>query len=190
LLRAPGGPPEWHGLDAIIVPTIRHPANLAEAARLAGTLNCTLVTMHSGEKTDAASALRRLPDDIDLIAIDVTPPPRLGDRPPWEWLHLPPWETSRLLNRTPFARRTDVSAKRNLALMLSRMLDWSRILFLDDDITAPNVDDIKRAVGLLKSHNAVGLHIDGFPDNSVVCHAYRRVGGRQQSSLASLWPWS
>jgi hypothetical protein len=176
LLTAPGDPlPEWPGLDAIIVPTIRHPASLAEAARLAQILNCTLVTLHSGGATKATWALQTLPADVDLLAIDVTPPPPL--------LRLPPWETSRLLNRTVFARRTDLSAKRNLALMLSRMLDWSRVLFLDDDITVPNLEDIKRAICLLETHNAVGLHVGGFPDHSVVCHAYRLAGGHQQSFI-------
>ena len=176
LLRAPGDPPpQWPGLDAIIVPTIRHPAFLAQAARLAQILNCTVVTLHSGDLTGAAWAARFLPADTDLIAIDVTQPPSL--------LNLPPWETSRLLNQTIFARRTDLSAKRNLALMLSRMLDWSRILFLDDDITATNIEDIRRAIRLLEANNAVGLHIGGFPDHSVVCHAYRLAGGHQQSFI-------
>lgn len=176
LLRTPGEPPaQWPGLDAIIVPTIRHPAVLAEAARLAQLLNCTLVTLHSGNLTKAAWALQLLPGGIDLIAIDVAQPPEL--------LNLPPWETSRLLKPTVFVRQTDLSVKRNLALMLSRMLGWSRILFLDDDITAPDPADIRRASGLLETHNAVGLHIDGFPDQSVVCHANRRAGGHQDSFI-------
>jgi len=175
LLRTPDEPPpDWPRLDAIVVPTIRHPERLAEAARLAQVLNCTLVTLHSGKLTKAAWAAEFVPADIDLIAIDVAPP---------ALLRLPSWETSHLLNRTGFARRTDLSAKRNLALMLSHMLDWSRILFLDDDITAPNLADIERASSLLATHNAVGLHIGGFPDHSVVCHAYRRAGGRQQSFI-------
>jgi len=39
------------------------------------------------------------------------------------------------------------------------------------------------AAGLLSTYNAVGLSIGGFPDNSVVCHAYRDVGGSQQSFI-------
>jgi hypothetical protein len=82
-----------------------------------------------------------------------------------------------------FERRTDISAKRNMALVLSRMLGWSRVLFLDDDITELNPDDVRRASGLLDTHNAVGLHVGGFPDHSVVCHAYRQAGGSQQSFI-------
>lgn len=162
------------GVNAIIVPTARRPAHLSEAANLSLALNCTLVTMHSGKWTSAAEATQRLPAGIDLIAIDVPEPARL---------RLPCWETSRLLAGTVFARRTDLSAKRNLALMLGHMLGWSRILFVDDDITALNPDDARKASSLLDTYNAVGLQITGFPDNSVVCHAYRQAGGEQQSFI-------
>jgi hypothetical protein len=160
------------GVDAIIVPTVRRPAYLAEAADLAHALGCSLVTLHSGRWTTAAKAARQIRSDIDLIAIDVPEPAQL---------RLPRWETSRLLAGTVFARRTDLSVKRNLALMLSHMIGWSRILFLDDDITGLNPDDVRQASGLLGIYNAVGLQIAGFPDNSVVCHAYRQSGGEQQS---------
>jgi hypothetical protein len=89
--------------------------------------------------------------------------------------------------------RTDTNAKRNMALVLSRMLGWSRVLFLDDDITELKPDDVRRASGLLDTYNAVGLHVDGFPDHSVVCHAYRQAGGSQQAFIGGgHWPstWS
>ena len=162
------------GIDAIIVPTARPPAYLGQAAALARSLPCTLVTLHSTRWTSAVSTARRLPRDVDLLAVDVPDPAQL---------RLPSWETSRLLAPTVFKRRTDISAKRNMALVLSRMLGWSRVLFLDDDITELNPDDVRRASGLLDTYNAVGLHVDGFPDHSVVCHAYRQAGGRQQSFI-------
>jgi hypothetical protein len=162
------------GIDAIIVPTARTPAYLAEAAKLAQAVNCPLVTLHSKKWTSSALAAQRLPRSVDLIAIDVPDRARL---------RLPDWQTSQLLHRTVFARRTDVSAKRNLGLLLSRLLGWSRVLFLDDDITGLNPADMWTASGLLDTHNAVGLHIGGFPDNSVVCHAYRQAGGSQQSFI-------
>ena len=42
---------------------------------------------------------------------------------------------------------------------------------------------MRRASGLLDTHNAVGLQVCGFPDHSVVCHAYRQAGGEQQSFI-------
>ncbi len=157
-------------VDAVIVPTARPPGYLAEAAALAGALQCTLVTLHSRQWTSAAEAAQRLPRSVDLIAIDV---------PAATHLRLPHWATSRLLAGTVFERRADLSLKRNLGLMLSRRLGWSRVLFLDDDITQLRPDDVQRASGLLDTHNAVGLHVGGFPDHSVVCHAYREAGGGQ-----------
>jgi hypothetical protein len=159
-------------IDAIIVPTARPPAYLDEAAALAKSLSCTLVTMHSKRWTSAAGAAERVPPTVDLIAIDVPSP---------AYLSLPEWETTRLLAGTVFARQTDISAKRNVGLVLSRMLGWSRVMFLDDDITELNPDDVRCASGLLDTHDAVGLHVGGFPDNSVVCHAYRDAGGNQQT---------
>jgi hypothetical protein len=162
------------GIDAIIIPTARPPVYLAGAARLASNLDCTLVTLHSGKWTSAAEAARCIPAGVDLIAIDVPEPARL---------RLPDWETSRKLTGTVFKRRADTSAKRNLALMLGHMLSWSRVLFLDDDMSGLNADDVRGASGLLDVYNAVGLKNVGFPDNSVVCHAYRDAGGQQQSFI-------
>ncbi len=161
-------------IDAVIVPTARPPVYLAHAAGLAQALDCPLVTLHSKQWTNAAKAAQRLSQSVDLIAMDIADPADL---------RLPAWETSRLLAGTVFARRTDLSAKRNLALMLSRMLGWSRIVFLDDDITRLNPADMRRASGLLGTHHAVGLNVNGFPDHSVVCHAYRDAGGQQQSFI-------
>jgi hypothetical protein len=162
------------GIDAIIVPTARPPAYLAQAADLGHSLGCTLLTLHSKQWTSAAKAAQRLRQDIDLLAVDIRDPAQL---------RLPDWETSRLLAGTVFERRTDISAKRNIALLLSRMLGWSRVLFLDDDITELKADDVRRASGLLDTYNAVGLHVGGFPDHSVVCHAYLQAGGGQKAFI-------
>lgn len=161
-------------VDAIIVPTARPVAYLQEAARAALTLGCSLVTLHSGKWTSAHIASDYLGKSVDLIAIDM---------PESAHLLLPELATSQLLASTIFQRRTDVSAKRNLALVLSHMLGWERVVFLDDDIRIPNPGDLSNAAGLLDTHNAVGLGIGGFPDNSMVCHAFREAGGYQESFI-------
>jgi hypothetical protein len=163
------------GVDAIIVPTTRHPAYLTEVAFLAKALDCPLVTLHSGprstaEMTTTRIATRQFPEDLDLIAINVP-----------QDLRMPRWNTWELVTEYGFARPTDLSTKRNLGLMLGHLLGWKRILFLDDDLTGLNPNDIWDASGLLGSNNAVGLQVDGYRDNSVVCHAYRQAGGRQRS---------
>jgi hypothetical protein len=160
-------------IDAIIVPTARPPAYLTAAADLASALDCRLVTLHSKQWTSADAAIQRLANPRELIAINVADPAQL---------RLPRWETSRRLADLRYPRllpRTDLSAKRNLGLMLARMLGWSRIMFLDDDITELDPYDVGQASGLLSTYNAVGLHICGFHDHSVVCRAYREAGGDQ-----------
>ena len=93
-------------------------------------------------------------------------------------LRLPELATSRLLAGTMFERRTDVSTKRNLALVLGRALRWKRVVFLDDEHPGAPPDDLSKAVGLLDMHTAVGLAIGGFADNSMVCHAFREARGQ------------
>ncbi len=161
-------------VDAIIVPTARRVAYLKEAAGAALSLGCPLVTLHSGRWTSAFAAAAQLDRAVDLIAIDV---PEAAD------LRLPGLATSALLAGTMFERRTDVSTKRNLALMLSHALRWKRVVFLDDDIRVPNPGDLGKAASLLDSHSAVGLGIGGFPDNSMVCHAFREAGGWQETFI-------
>ncbi len=70
--------------------------------------------------------------------------------------------------------------KRNLGLTLCHMVGWDRIIFLDDDIIVRDTAHLPRAAGLLDTHHAVGFTIGGFPDHSVVCHAYRIAGGSQE----------
>lgn len=178
LLQSPpaDSSPTYRGVDAIVVPTFRRPVYLAQAAGLAETLGCALVTLHSGPWTSAAKVADSFRPGVTHIAIDVPEPSRLN---------LPSWETSRLIAGSVFARRTDVSAKRNLALMLCHLLGWSRILFLDDDITGLNPEDVRKASGLLDRHSAVGLQVYGFPDHSVVCHAYLQAGGDQRSFIGA-----
>jgi hypothetical protein len=177
-------------VDAIIVPTIRPVGYLQQAAWLADWHRCPLVTLHSQyppptgpgaarawrpRRSNSRQAARMMTcEAIDLIAIDVPHPSFLG---------LPALETTRLLAGTRFARTTDTSAKRNIGLVLSKLAGWQRIVFLDDDIKVPNPDDLGRACALLDPdhYQAVGLAIEGFPDNSVVCHAFRETGGKQDT---------
>jgi hypothetical protein len=190
------------GIDAIVVPTTRGPANLVNASRLACELGCVLVTLHSRHAENAAGAARQLSADVDLMAIDITSSANFL---------VPAWETSALLASSPFLRHTDLSLKRNIGIMLSRMAGWSCVLFLDDDIVFPDdeatpgcqvapglqnpqeapasgetavktaAENVRKAVSLLETHNAVALHVGGFPDHSVVCHAYLNLGGDQET---------
>ncbi|WP_336205312.1 hypothetical protein [Nonomuraea sp. LPB2021202275-12-8] len=170
LLLRPEAPAGANRIDAIVVPTTRPTPYLRHAVELSKKLRCPLVALCSGKWTNA-SQVRAIDHEAEIIAIDVASETALS---------LPRFRTSSVLPKD-FRRGTDTAAKRNLALALARMLGWRRIVFLDDDIEVSAPDDLRRAAGLLDEFDAVGLSIGGFPDNSVVCHAYRAVGGEQDS---------
>lgn len=160
-------------VDAIIVPTARNVATLDSAIELAGKLGCTLVALCSKWSSAGGVAAQVEGRGVKLIAIDVGGLP-IGV--------VPSFRTCGVLAGTKFARWSDVSLKRNLGLLLARLVGWQRIVFLDDDIEIPEPMDLREAAGLVDYHAGVGLAIDetrGMPDNSVVCHAFRAAGGEQ-----------
>ncbi len=163
-------------VDAILVPSARPAAALAEAGRLAAALGCVLLVLCS-KHSDAARAfavLTRRQPGLDVVAVDY---PEGGVE------RLPPLWTSTVLGRSRLMRRTDTSAKRNLGLVLARLAGWKRVVFLDDDIRVPDPLDLGRAAALLDTRDGVGLNIGGYPDNSVVCHANRETGAPQDTFI-------
>jgi len=161
-------------VDAIIVPSARPAAALAEAGRLATALGCVLLLLCS-KHSDAEKAIKFLKRRrLDVVAVDY---PEGGVE------RLPPLRTSTVLGRSRLMRRTDTSAKRNAGLVLARLAGWKRVVFLDDDIRVPDPIDLARAAALLDIYDGVGLRIDGFPDNSVVCHANRETGAPQDTFI-------
>ena len=161
-------------VDAIIVPSARPAAALAEAGRLATALGCVLLLLCS-KHSDAEKAVESLKRrGLDVVAVDY---------PEGGIARLPDLQTSTVLGRSRLMRRTDTSAKRNLGLVLARLAGWKRVVFLDDDIQVPEPIDLARAAALLDTCDGVGLHIGGFPDNSVVCHANRETGASQDTFI-------
>jgi hypothetical protein len=163
------------GLDAIIVPGARPAAYLDHAVTLARAAQCSLVVLCSHyllgrevkEYLDARSFTRAIVIDLPsgyshalfnfrrLLDIKDQLPPVCGH-------HV-----------------TDLSMKRNIGLVLAKMLGWRRIFFLDDDIRDVAYPDLQRTVGMLGSFSAAGMWVTEFPDNSIVCHANRMTGGSQ-----------
>ncbi|MET7395238.1 hypothetical protein ABZS66_17290 [Dactylosporangium sp. NPDC005572] len=165
------------GVNAVIVPTARPYSYLRDAAKLAKELNSQLVVLCSGWADAVRSCDLANEFGVRAVAVDVAGP---------EASRLPDFRTSALLRdveRGMFDRKTDTSLKRNLGLALARMVGWRFVLFLDDDIRVENARDIQDAAALAETHTAVGLINYGFPDNSVVCHAYRKVGGPQSTFI-------
>jgi hypothetical protein len=160
-------------VDAVIVPTARPAGNLREAMQLAEKLGCPIVALCSKNASAADTVYAARAVEAETIAVDIKPGA----------VALPRFGTEKVLARTRFASQADISLKRNLGLVLARMAGWERVLFLDDDISGAHAQDVRAAAGLLDDYQAVGLYNLGFPDNSVVCHAFRYVGGAQETFI-------
>ena len=163
------------GLDAIIVPGSAPAAYLDHAVTLARAAKCSLVVLCSNnlvgrdvkEYLDARSF-------SEAIVIDL---PAGYSHPLLDFRGL-----LRIRDLLPPAcgyHVTDLSMKRNIGLVLAKMLDWKRIFFLDEFIRDITYPDLQHTVNMLSSFSAAGMWVTDFPDNSIVCHANRITGGSQ-----------
>jgi len=158
------------GLDAVVVPTIR-PESLDSAASLASEIGCSLVVLCSTpEQAQRALPERGWPGDDTLVtyvpvSVEDELPLRLTSRHPEKYI----------------ARscHVDIARKRNVGLLLARLCGWRTIMYLDDDIRGMTVDAVSAAAGMTVGSWAVGFEVSHYPDNSVVCHAHRLAGGKQ-----------
>ena len=162
-------------LDAIIVPASRPAVNLDHAVTLARAVKCQLVVLCSlraqAAEVNELLALRNfthavtvdLPEGYTLPKLDLvtSKPASLG------------------LPDSCVNPNGDLSTKRNIGLLLARMVGWERVFFLDDDIRDLDASDLREVATMLGPYGAVGMRAVDFPDNSVVCHGHRRTGGYQ-----------
>jgi hypothetical protein len=172
LLARADAAPQGRTLDAIVVPSARPVGSLDNVIALARHAKCTLVVLCSG-RSRAGEVAARAGGDSRVTAIDVAGARRI----------LPALETTALHRSSQPHQPGDISVKRNLGLILARSAGWRRILFLDDDIEVPRPADLAEVAAVASGFDAVGLDNVGFHDNSVVCHAYRHIGGRQDTFI-------
>lgn len=175
--RSPVAPSSGRILDAIVVPASRPAPHLDHAVTLARAARCRLVVLCSRQaRSDDVSQLLRSRSFTQAVVIDL--PSGYGHR----WLE---FATSRpeeigCLPEACAARDSDLSTKRNLGLLLARMLGWDRVFFMDDDIRDVSLPDLHRTASMLgQQYYSVGMRVSDFPDNSVVCHAHRETGESQ-----------
>lgn len=163
-------------LDAIIVPTAWPVDALRHVMQVGKALRCPVVAMCSRAATAELARKLAKHESAAVIAVDVDQSIAL---------ELPFFDTDQLLQKEGFGSGSDLSLKRNLGLVLARGSSWQRVLFLDDDIHISDISLLEKAAKLLDddTYRAVGLANHGFDDNSVVCHAYRRVGGSQETFI-------
>lgn len=162
-------------LDAIVVPASRPAAHLDHAVTLARAAGCWLLILCS-KRQHATEVRKFLAARSYRNATVIHVPPGYSH----ELLNFP--ELLSIQNDLPEACKfftTDLSLKRNIGLVLARMLKWRRILFLDDDIRDIASPDLQTTVDMLGSFSAAGLRVTDFPDNSIVCHANRMTAGFQ-----------
>jgi hypothetical protein len=162
-------------LDAIIVPGARPAESLDHAVTLARAADCWLLILCS-KRLDGKEAKEFLATRSFSKAIVIDLPPGYSH----ELLKFPALDSIRdELPSECTLYATDLSMKRNLGLILARMLRWRRVFFLDDDIRDIGHPDLQATVDMLESFSAAGMWVTEFPDNSIVCHANRATGKPQ-----------
>jgi len=164
--------------DAILVPTNRPVEFLSACISLAQQTAIRLIVVCSKKvnKRQVIELAER--ENVEVFAVD-----------------LPEYPANLLLG-TSFGTSTDedllaassgktrdLSTKRNLGLVIAKMLGWRRLMFLDDDIYGISAKDVDILAAALKNHNVSVLIPRYYPDNSVACHAFR-VGGGEQGKFA------
>ncbi|GAA0466541.1 hypothetical protein Aca07nite_76850 [Actinoplanes capillaceus] len=171
--EVPADPPDG-GLDAIIVPTSSKTDALRHVIEVGREIGCPVVALCSREASAVQAWRIAQHETAPLMAVDVDR--TLAGK-------LPSFATDLRLAEGGFSGASDLSLKRNLGLVLARGSGWRRVLFLDDDIHLDEPEHLHRVAGLVDRYRAVGLANHGFADNSVVCHAYRAVGGAQDTFI-------
>jgi hypothetical protein len=160
-------------LDAIIVPASRPAVNLDHAVTLARAAGCFLVVLCSHEAR---------PDEVeDFLARRSFHKAIVIDLPSGYAHPLLQFATSAPKNQPAACAKyvTDLSTKRNIGLLLARMVGWERIFYLDDDIRDISYPDLSVTVSMLEKFHSAGMQVVEFPDNSIVCHAHRETGAFQ-----------
>jgi hypothetical protein len=171
----PVRPANTPALDAIIVPASRPAHNLEHAIKLARDVRCHLVILCSRDTREAeVRAFLHACSFSDATVIEI--------RDPYKHRFFEFETTDWVKGQFP-GRDSDLSMKRNVGLVLARMLGWERIFFLDDDIRGLDAAALRETVSLLhsahsaqQSYYSAGMSASDFPDNSVVCHARRAIG--------------
>jgi hypothetical protein len=152
-------------LDAIIVPTSRPASNLFALAALAVALGARLVVLGSGKAgiEQVRQRIGKFPGVRGLV---------VGFDETYHHPDFPARTSTAKFRDASGGRTSDLSAKRNFGLLLARLCGWSKVVFIDDDITVSSAA-IARLTAQLDTHQIAGMVCRDFPDNSVVCHARR-----------------
>jgi hypothetical protein len=160
--------------DAILVPTNRPVEYLTACIGLTQQTAIPLIVVCSRRvnKSQVIEVARRA--NVDVIAVDLPQHPAN----PLEGISFRTSTDEDLLAASSGKTR-DLSAKRNLGLVIAKMLGWRQLMFLDDDIYGVSTKDVEALAAALNDRNVSVLIPEEYPDNSVACHAFRLGGGEQ-----------
>jgi hypothetical protein len=169
-LLQPYEPSARRRIDGIIVSAARPAGYLQPALQLAAALSAPVVVLCSRDAgKDHAVAEARPVAGLTWAVVD------LHD---WHTDALPRLGTSEF-GQAKVDPHGDLSRKRNLGLLLARLVGWTRLMFLDDDISELDPLQAEQAAAGLDRFAAVGMPALDFPDNSVAGHARRESGAEQ-----------
>jgi hypothetical protein len=158
-------------VDAIIVPTFRSAEQVKSAVDLASQARCDLLLLYTDDFPPELHTVLEGLEQGRAIPLAL----RSGQRNP----HLLDLGAD-LPQSFASAAALDISRKRNLGVLIGRMRGWTRMLLLDDDIRKLTIEKLSAAAALLDKYPVVGLQVHRYPDASVVGHARRRNGRRQE----------
>jgi hypothetical protein len=159
-------------LDAIVVPAARPSSGLQEVLSLSAQLSVPLVVLCS-RQTQVEQVAKRVTDTFGARALVVEVPEG------YKLTEGPALAAATRFQEASARRTSDLSVKRNIGLLLGRLRGWNKILFVDDDISRFRPSDIERLTDYLDRHAVASMVSRSFPDNSVVCHARRLAGLKQ-----------
>jgi hypothetical protein len=154
------------------VPASRPASFLQSAIELSASVGVLLIVLCS-KQTSVEQVVSRVSKTSGARSLVI--------RVPNSWSHpaIPDQTSDSTFKKANANRESDLSAKRNLGLLLARLHGWNKIAFIDDDVTLPHTSSLARLAGQLDQHQVAGMLIRQHPDNSVVCHA-RRLAGLDQ----------
>jgi hypothetical protein len=159
---------------AILVPTNRPVESLEFCIGLARKTRIPLIVVCSKRVNKDQVIKAASGSDVELYAVDL---PTHPDAAPEGISFLT--STDEELLAVSSGQTRDLSTKRNLGLLIAKMLGWERLMFLDDDIYGISKAGVNALAAGLNHHNVSVLIPKKFPDNSVACHAHRLGGGKQ-----------
>lgn len=164
--------------DAILVPTNRPVEFLSASIHLAGETAIPLIVVCSKRvnKDQVVEVARRA--HAEVFAVDLPPHPAQLKGTSFGT------STDEDLLAASSGKTRDLSTKRNLGLVVAKMLRWNRLMFLDDDIYGISKEGVEDLAAALNNHKVSVLIPEEYPDNSVACHAFR-LGGGDQGKFAS-----